>query len=918
MALALPIGASAAATGQSKAADFTPFDNPSYIKMTPEQGVVKSLHEFTVSVPSAEMLDFTTFEDVTLIDQPTGKTICSAELDYGGMTDLTITLDQEITAPGSYVLVIPEGTLFNDSWSSGTEEYPETKWLYIIEDNGPTPGPGGELKPFENDAIYTISPAQGTVKSLSELILAIDTPEQVWMTDWPDGFVSDAETGEKVSDIEYDFGDTDQEVVILIKQEIKTAGTYIVNIPEGDIFTYDSNFDETYFPASKWLYTVEPGDEPVPGPDPEEPKPFDNPARYTMHPAQGEVGTLQTFYLEVADCGNLDPNKRGEKTVLTNFDTKETVADGYLEFLDGMEGGYDDYTTLKFVLDNKLVTPGTYVLTIPAGAIEIDYYEANPELKFLYTVTGQEDPTPGPDPTPDFPAIENPGIEIDPAQGVVEELAFFTVTFIDEEMVFIDGFMPTVYLKDEATGQTVVEGFIEEGSELNTVDVWLDEEVTTDGTYILEIPGGLISGEEDYVDDILFRYRIGEEPVDPDQPKPFDNPAGFSMFPDQGVVTSMRQFVIEYSDAAFLDWDADIAQDIALINQKTGEKVCGVTVEEDGDSYISLVITLDQTVSTPGTYVLDIPEGALYDYMDPTTPLPATKWLYIIEGDEPVEPEFKPFENDGVVINPEQGKYTSLESFELLFDIQMPAINSTKIITLVDNASGEVVANGKATEGAVLNSMLIDLDKAITTPGAYTLVCPEGTFYNGGSWDEEDLPEFKFAYIVAEDGEPNEPVADNFFVNPDPADGEIGTLDRIIITYPNYSAVYKHTYCEGEVTVKNADGTIVAKGELSQDSEGAPNEILITFSQAITERGTYTVNIPKRAMTLGDMSHAKFSAPIELTYQVSGADGISDISVDINGDAELYNLQGIRVNNPAAGQVYLLRKGDKFVKVLVK
>lgn len=386
------------------------------------------------------------------------------------------------------------------------------------------------------------------------------------------------------------------------------------------------------------------------------------------------------------------------------------------------------------------------------------------------------------------------------------------------------------------------------------------------------------------------------------------------MFPAQGVVTSMRQFVIEYTDASYLDWDDIEADDVALINQKTGEKVCGVSFEEDEDSWAALVITLDQVVNTPGTYVLDIPEGVLFDYMDPTTPLPASKWLYVIEGDEPEEPEFKPFENDGVTINPEHGIYTELSSFELLFRIQMPDINYTKTISLIDNASGETVATGKASYGPVINVLMIDLDKTVSTPGAYTLVCPEGTFYDGGSWDEEDLPEFKFAYIVSEDGVVIEPEKDNFLVNPDPEDGEISSLDKIVLTFYDYKAIYKHS--DEGIKVVDENGDQVAKGTLILGD--AADEMVVSFYQTVTERGTYTVVIPARAMTLGDMKDAKFSAPIELTYQVSGADGIGSISVDINEDTEIYNLQGIRVTNPVAGQVYLVRNGNKFVKVLVK
>lgn len=56
-----------------------------------------------------------------------------------------------------------------------------------------------------------------------------------------------------------------------------------------------------------------------------------------------------------------------------------------------------------------------------------------------------------------------------------------------------------------------------------------------------------------------------------------------------------------------------------------------------------------------------------------------------------------------------------------------------------------------------------------------------------------------------------------------------------------------------------------------------------------------------------------------LKWEVEGISGISDIVVDeaVNGPAEYYNLQGVRVANPESG-VYIVRCGSKAFKALVK
>ncbi len=64
------------------------------------------------------------------------------------------------------------------------------------------------------------------------------------------------------------------------------------------------------------------------------------------------------------------------------------------------------------------------------------------------------------------------------------------------------------------------------------------------------------------------------------------------------------------------------------------------------------------------------------------------------------------------------------------------------------------------------------------------------------------------------------------------------------------------------------------------------------------------------------------SAQIRLNYikvtTTDGSDGVSDIVVDndVNAPVEYYNLQGIRVANPAAGQLLIRRQGNNVSKIL--
>lgn len=82
------------------------------------------------------------------------------------------------------------------------------------------------------------------------------------------------------------------------------------------------------------------------------------------------------------------------------------------------------------------------------------------------------------------------------------------------------------------------------------------------------------------------------------------------------------------------------------------------------------------------------------------------------------------------------------------------------------------------------------------------------------------------------------------------------------------------------------------------------SQVNLTFADDF--EGTISFNVPEE-------SHADLT----VYFIEAGSDGIEDIVAAENGAAEYFNLQGVRVNEPAAG-LYLVRKAGKVEKVLVK
>ena len=55
-----------------------------------------------------------------------------------------------------------------------------------------------------------------------------------------------------------------------------------------------------------------------------------------------------------------------------------------------------------------------------------------------------------------------------------------------------------------------------------------------------------------------------------------------------------------------------------------------------------------------------------------------------------------------------------------------------------------------------------------------------------------------------------------------------------------------------------------------------------------------------------------------VTLTVSEWSGVSNIAADAAADAEYYTLQGVRVAAPAAGNVYVVRRGNTVTKQYIR
>lgn len=143
----------------------------------------------------------------------------------------------------------------------------------------------------------------------------------------------------------------------------------------------------------------------------------------------------------------------------------------------------------------------------------------------------------------------------------------------------------------------------------------------------------------------------------------------------------------------------------------------------------------------------------------------------------------------------------------------------------------------------------------------------------------------------------------------DPASGStVTSLHDILMTVDETLGLALNG---GTVSVKDATGAEVATGYIDYfSSEGVeiPMEILnqayIVLNNAVTEAGTYTVEIPAGAVTSGDQSVELM--PYTLTYTVDPTVGVENVAAEaVESIVNVYNLDGALV---ATGKVNEVKK----------
>lgn len=634
-------------------------------------------------------------------------------------------------------------------------------------------------------------------------------------------------------------------------------------------------------------------------------QPYDNPG-VTADPPQGEVSKLQRISLTFENEKVALPNLYQYSITVTRYGEEEVLMTSDAKTDDV------DWNVLHLTLERTLRDPGTYVITVPEGAVYNFDYAPLPETKWLYTVTGAGD-----EPI-EFKPYENIGVDISPRQGVYPKIGEdFRLNFdypsiganpakmirmIDDESGVVCGTFSIDYTFTDDSYAV-----------LNQFVLKSDREVTAPGSYTLQFPDGTFYRSSDGEDIGAFNFRYV---VDEKGQAYVPDPTYSFVYPSSGTtLRKIERLVVTYPD--FETAKPAPGNDVKVFDAIGNVVGTGTLLDtKDRIGHNQVEIKFNPAITDDGEYTVAINTGAILVGAN-NHPGGAIALEYTVNKNafDPADPN-GPYDNRGVRISPEQGTYKSLNSFILTFDCKTTGIDYSKQVYVRNDETPDVnFGTCWVDYGANFGSeVTVDVLPYMNVPGTYTIYFPHGTFYDYGQKPEEPLmPAFKFRYKIEPDGEVVTPVAEN--VVADPATGSVVTsLDFINVTFPDFTKIDRNRIIDElnvEIQVLDSKGELVAEGLVNPVQTGlAPNTMQIKFDPEVVDGDDYTIIFARRVFLLGEEGDQRFNEEFKLNYKVAPA-GVDMVENEgVASPASIYTLDGVRVDDIAVPGVYIIVNRD--------
>lgn len=270
---------------------------------------------------------------------------------------------------------------------------------------------------------------------------------------------------------------------------------------------------------------------------------------------------------------------------------------------------------------------------------------------------------------------------------------------------------------------------------------------------------------------------------------------------------------------------------------------------------------------------------------------------------------------------PESGTYSVTD-----MNIETPIYDGCKFLV-----TGNALWSGNTSVSKNIFGMLISGGKPVAIASTMPQVFKAGNeathFDYLAEWTGDGtIAEGSYSFVMAMESNGSykqlcNPVPVTVKANPGPADLKVDSwsVDNPDAVDPNNVTVHVSLSCRSGYYFDNIAAALFYSSSMSYASEFCSDPVSLYAGQSkeLTFSGRIPGAVPGEKYMMAIYGDKQLSNAITLT--VAGSSGIDDIEADAqdDGDAEYFNLQGIRVENPRNG-VFIRRQGGKTTKVIIR
>ena len=450
------------------------------------------------------------------------------------------------------------------------------------------------------------------------------------------------------------------------------------------------------------------------------------------------------------------------------------------------------------------------------------------------------------------------------------------------------------------------------------------------GEYVVNVPeGAVVAANGTYNPALKYTYNVDYA---------YNTFEPTSITPAAGEVESLKTIVLDFGPN---DWPGTNGLDLNTVIELTnasGEVVATGKLSYSG--YTGAAVTLDKEITALGLYTLVIPEGSIWNSKYEST---EEKGVYKGARCNPTIELTYSIGTAATVteVSPAPGHYEEIPAdIAVTFSKE---IGYVKYLILRNNNTGMrgyYFAEDEYTVEGNRLSFTLPADMISYAAGATVQiqVMDKDGFPVTYAASEDDLAEGYVMLVYTA------PVRANIFsaTKVDPKEGEVTELSVFNVTFESLKSSEGMSYVGGfdetkVVEVLDAEGNQVATATMEvvnnvyrEEWEGEvyeyeyPSSVAkFTLDKTITAAGTYTLVIPEATVfnegfypdseDFGIGWGALYNPETRFVYTIKDPSAISGVEVEA-ANGKVYNLQGVRVANKLQKGVYIVNGKKVYVK----